>query len=331
MLNNLFPNVRPRRLRKNKIIRDLVSETRLLKSKLIQPLFVSESVAEKQPLESLQGQFLFSRNAVFEEIDELLNLGIKTIALFPNISDSLKDEVGSNALDEKNFVCKLVSEVKERFPEVVLITDVALDPYTISGHDGIIKNGVVDNDLTLEALERMSVNLAEAGSDIIAPSDMMDGRIGTIRKALEKSDNKDTIILSYSAKYSSNFYGPFREAIGSKKTEGISKASYQMDKRNIEEALKEAELDLQEGADILMVKPGMPYLDVISKLSSNVNAPVFAYQVSGEYAMLQQAIDKKIFEHNVIPETLISLFRAGSSSVITYYAKWVAKNYDNIS
>ena len=331
MLNNLFPNVRPRRLRKNKIIRDLVSETRLLKSKLIQPLFVSESVAEKQPLESLQGQFLFSRNAVFEEIDELLNLGIKTIALFPNISDSLKDEVGSNALDEKNFVCKLVSEVKERFPEVVLITDVALDPYTISGHDGIIKNGVVDNDLTLEALERMSVNLAEAGSDIIAPSDMMDGRIGIIRKALEKSDNKDTIILSYSAKYSSNFYGPFREAIGSKKTEGISKASYQMDKRNIEEALKEAELDLQEGADILMVKPGMPYLDVISKLSSNVNAPVFAYQVSGEYAMLQQAIDKKIFEHNVIPETLISLFRAGSSSVITYYAKWVAKNYDNIS
>ena len=331
MLNNLFPNVRPRRLRKNKIIRDLVSETRLLKSKLVQPLFVSESVAEKQPLESLQGQFLFSKNAVFEEIDELLNLGIKTIALFPNISDSLKDEVGSNALDEKNFVCKLVSEVKERFPEVVLITDVALDPYTISGHDGIIKNGVVDNDLTLEALERMSVNLAEAGSDIIAPSDMMDGRIGTIRKALEKSDNKDTIILSYSAKYSSNFYGPFREAIGSKKTEGISKASYQMDKRNIEEALKEAELDLQEGADILMVKPGMPYLDVISKLSSNVNAPVFAYQVSGEYAMLQQAIDKKIFEHNVIPETLISLFRAGSSSVITYYAKWVAKNYDNIS
>ena len=331
MLNNLFPNVRPRRLRKNKIIRDLVSETRLSKSKLIQPLFVSESVAEKQPLESLQGQFLFSRNAVFEEIDELLNLGIKTIDLFPNISESLKDEVGSNALDEKNFVCKLVSEVKERFPEVVLITDVALDPYTISGHDGIIKNGVVDNDLTLEALERMSVNLAEAGSDIIAPSDMMDGRIGTIRKALEKSDNKDTIILSYSAKYSSNFYGPFREAIGSKKTEGISKASYQMDKRNIEEALKEAELDLQEGADILMVKPGMPYLDVISKLSSNVNAPVFAYQVSGEYAMLQQAIDKKIFEHNVIPETLISLFRAGSSSVITYYAKWVAKNYDNIS
>ena len=331
MLNNLFPNVRPRRLRKNKLIRDLVSETRLSKSKLIQPLFVSESVAEKQPLESLQGQFLFSRNAVFEEIDELLNLGIKTIALFPNISDSLKDEVGSNALDEKNFVCKLVSEVKERFPEVVLITDVALDPYTISGHDGIINNGVVDNDLTLEALEKMAVNLAQAGSDIVAPSDMMDGRIGAIRTALEQSGNKDTILLSYSAKYSSNFYGPFRDAVGSKKAEGISKSSYQMDKRNLEEAMKEAELDLKEGADILMVKPGMPYLDVINKLSLNLSAPIFAYQVSGEYAMLQQAIDKKIFEHNVIPETLISLFRAGSSSVITYYAKWVAENYDDIS
>ena len=331
MLNNLFPNVRPRRLRKNKIIRDLVSETKLLKSKLIQPLFVSESIVEKQPLESMQGQFLFSKDEAFKEIDELLNLGIKTLALFPNISESLKDLNGTNALDEKNFMCKLVSDIKKRYPELVLITDVALDPYTTSGHDGIIKNDVVDNDLTLEALKLMSINLAAAGSDIVAPSDMMDGRIGAIRKSLEHSGNKDTIILSYSAKYSSNFYGPFREAIGSKKAEGISKASYQMDKRNIEEALKEAELDLQEGADILMVKPGMPYLDVINKLSSNVNAPVFAYQVSGEYAMLQQAIDKKIFEHNVIPETLISLFRAGSSSVITYYAKWVAKNYDNIS
>ena len=331
MLNNLFPNVRPRRLRKNKTIRDLVSETKLLTSKLIQPLFVSESISEKQPLKSMPGQFIFSKDALMIEIEQLLNLGIKTIAMFPNIPENLKDADGTNALDEKNFICKLVSEIKDRYPDMVLITDVALDPYTISGHDGIIKNGVVDNDLTIQALKKMAINLAEAGSDIIAPSDMMDGRIGALRTALEQSDNKDTIILSYSAKYSSNFYGPFRDAVGSKKVDGISKSSYQMDERNIKEALKEAELDLKEGADILMVKPGTPYLDVINKLSSNLSSPIFAYQVSGEYAMLQQAIDKKIFEHNVIPETLISLFRAGSSSVITYYAKWVAENYDDIS
>ena len=214
---------------------------------------------------------------------------------------------------------------------MILITDVALDPYTDSGHDGIIIGGEVDNDETLKSLESMSLNLAHSGSDIIAPSDMMDGRVGIIRKALEAENLKNTIILSYSAKYASNFYGPFRDAVGSKQTQGISKDSYQMDKRNLEEALKEARLDLNEGADILMVKPGMPYLDVIREISSNTDAPIFAYQVSGEYSMLQLGIDKKIFKHNVIPETLISLFRAGSSSVITYYAKWVAENYDDIS
>ena len=331
MLNNLFPKVRPRRLRKNKTIRDLVSETKLFKSKLIQPLFVSDSNSQKIEIEAMPGQYVHTKETLFKEVDELLNLGIKTIALFPNISKNLKDTNGTEALNPENFLCGLVSELKNKFPELILITDVALDPYTDSGHDGIIIGGEVDNDETLKSLESMSLNLAHSGSDIIAPSDMMDGRVGIIRKALEAENLKNTIILSYSAKYASNFYGPFRDAVGSKQTQGISKDSYQMDKRNLEEALKEARLDLNEGADILMVKPGMPYLDVIREISSNTDAPIFAYQVSGEYSMLQLGIDKKIFKHNVIPETLISLFRAGSSSVITYYAKWVAENYDDIS
>ena len=331
MLNNLFPKVRPRRLRKNKTIRDLVSETKLFKSKLIQPLFVSDSNSQKIEIEAMPGQYIHSKETLFKEVDELLNLGVKTIALFPNISKNLKDSNGTEALNPENFLCGLVSELKNKFPELILITDVALDPYTDSGHDGIIIGGEVDNDETLKSLESMSLNLAHSGSDIIAPSDMMDGRVGIIRKALEAENLKNTIILSYSAKYASNFYGPFRDAVGSKQTQGISKDSYQMDKRNLEEALKEARLDLNEGADILMVKPGMPYLDVIREISSNTDAPIFAYQVSGEYSMLQLGIDKKIFKHNVIPETLISLFRAGSSSVITYYAKWVAENYDDIS
>lgn len=331
MLNNLFPKVRPRRLRKNKTIRDLVSETKLFKSKLIQPLFVSDSNSQKIEIEAMPGQYVHTKETLFKEVDELLNLGIKTIALFPNISKNLKDSNGTEALNPENFLCVLVSELKNKFPELILITDVALDPYTDSGHDGIIIGGEVDNDETLKSLESMSLNLAHSGSDIIAPSDMMDGRVGIIRKALEAENLKNTIILSYSAKYASNFYGPFRDAVGSKQTQGISKDSYQMDKRNLEEALKEARLDLNEGADILMVKPGMPYLDVIREISSNTDAPIFAYQVSGEYSMLQLGIDKKIFKHNVIPETLISLFRAGSSSVITYYAKWVAENYDDIS
>tara|TARA_B100000965_G_scaffold187898_1_gene156860 strand:- start:1492 stop:2490 length:999 start_codon:yes stop_codon:yes gene_type:complete len=331
MLNNLFPNVRPRRLRKNKTIRNLVSETKLNKSKLIQPLFVSDSSPEKQSITTMPGQFIHSRDSIFFEIDELQKLGINTIALFPNISQTKKDNDGTEAVKPDNFMCKLVSEIKDRFNEIVLVTDVALDPYTTTGHDGIIENNDVDNDKTLKALEEMSVNLASSGSDIIAPSDMMDGRVGKIRKKLEEANLKDTIILSYSAKYSSSFYGPFRDAVGSQQAEGISKDSYQMDKRNLSEALKEAKLDLDEGADILMVKPGLPYLDVIREISSNIDAPLFAYQVSGEYSMLQMGIDKKLFEHNVIPETLISLFRAGSSSVITYYARWVAENYDDIS
>ena len=331
MQKTLFPRVRPRRLRLNETIRELVSETNINKSKLIQPLFVSDTLKQKEEIVTMPGQYLYSKDDVLSEIDELADLGINTIALFPNIESDLKDISGSEALKEDNFICSIVRQIKERFPKLVIITDVALDPYTSSGHDGIILNGKIDNDLTLEALSKMSINLASSGADILAPSDMMDGRIGKIRDSLEKNNHKDTILLSYAAKYASNFYGPFRDAVGSKQTEGISKKTYQMDSKNLKEAYKEILLDINEGADIVMVKPAMPYLDVINDLSQKTNVPIFAYQVSGEYSMLKMGIDKKIFDHNVIPETLISLFRAGSSSVITYFARWTAENYDNIS
>ncbi len=331
MQKTLFPKVRPRRLRLNKTIRSLVSETSVNKSKLIQPLFVSDTLKNKQEIPEMPDQYLFSINDLMSEIDELASLGIHTIALFPNISSDFKDNSGSEALKEDNFICRVVKQIKQGFPELVIITDVALDPYTSTGHDGIILDDKVDNDLTLDALTKMSLNLASSGADILAPSDMMDGRIGKIRDSLEKNNFKDTILLSYAAKYASNFYGPFRDAVGSKQAEGISKKTYQMDSKNIKEAYKEILLDIREGADILMVKPAIPYLDVINDLSQKTNIPIFAYQVSGEYSMLKMGIDKKIFDHNVIPETLISLFRAGSSSVITYFARWTAENYDNIS
>tara|TARA_B100000945_G_scaffold46711_1_gene32421 strand:+ start:6691 stop:7530 length:840 start_codon:yes stop_codon:yes gene_type:complete len=279
----------------------------------------------------MPGQYLYSRDDLLSEIDELIKLGINTIALFPNIDSDIKDHSGTEALKEDNLICRTVREIKNRFPKLVVITDVALDPYTASGHDGVILDGKVDNDLTLESLMQMSVNLASSGADILAPSDMMDGRIGKIRDSLEDNNFKDTILLSYAAKYASNFYGPFRDAIGSKQTDGISKKTYQMDSKNLKEAYKEMLLDISEGADIVMVKPAMPYLDIINDLHQKINVPIFAYQVSGEYSMLKMGIDKKIFDHNVIPETLISLFRAGSSSVITYFARWTAENYDNIS
>ena len=287
MQKTLFPRVRPRRLRLNETIRDLVSETNINKSKLIQPLFVSDTLKQKEEIVTMPGQYLYSKDDILSEIDELADLGINTIALFPNIESDLKDISGSEALKEDNFICSIVRQIKERFPKLVIITDVALDPYTSSGHDGIILDGKIDNDLTLEALSKMSINLASSGADILAPSDMMDGRIGKIRDSLEKNNHKDTILLSYAAKYASNFYGPFRDAVGSKQAEGISKKTYQMDSKNLKEAYKEILLDINEGADIVMVKPAMPYLDVINDLSQKTNVPIFAYQVSGEYSMLR--------------------------------------------
>ena len=326
MITRNFPKIRARRLRKNSVIRDLISETSLNHKKLIQPLFVSDSIKGMEEISSMPKQFRFDQNKALKEIDELQRLGINTIALFPHLKSIKKDNKGSEAINSENFLCSTLRKIKKHFPDLVVVVDVALDPYTTSGHDGILKDGIVDNDLTLDTLSKMSITLTQSGADILAPSDMMDGRIGYIRDELEKNDCKDTVILSYAVKYASSYYGPFRDAVGSKQIEGISKKTYQMDFRNSKEARKEVELDIQEGADILMVKPALPNLDVIKIVSEEYDLPVFAYQVSGEYSMLMNGIDKNLFDSNVISETLVSIFRAGSSSVLTYFAKWIAKN-----
>ena len=327
-LSRKFPYTRSRRLRSNQTIRNLVAENQIQVSKLIQPLFVSDTNKKNVEITTMPGQKLFSNLGLFKEIETLQKIGIGTVALFPNLTSIKKNNFGDEALNPENFLCTILEQVKERFPDLVLIADVALDPYTSSGHDGIVINGSVDNDLTLNSLAEMSLNLAKSGADILAPSDMMDGRIGVIRESLEQEGHCDTILLSYAAKYASNFYGPFRDAVGSKQKKGISKSTYQMDIRNSKESLKEIELDINEGADIVMVKPAMVNQDIIKLVSDNYDVPVFAYQVSGEYTMLMNSIDKKIFDHNVIEESLMALFRSGSASVLTYFAKWFAQKYD---
>ena len=327
-LSRKFPYTRSRRLRSNQTIRNLVAENQVQVSKLIQPLFVSDTNKKNIEITTMPGQKLFSKLGLFKEIETLQKIGIGTVALFPNLTSIKKNNFGDEALNPENFFCTILEQVKERFPDLVLIADVALDPYTSSGHDGVVINGSVDNDLTLNSLAEMSLNLASSGADILAPSDMMDGRIGAIRESLEQEGHSDTILLSYAAKYASNFYGPFRDAVGSKQKKGISKSTYQMDIRNSKESLKEIELDINEGADIVMVKPAMINQDIIKLVSDNYDVPVFAYQVSGEYTMLMNSIDKKIFDHNVIEESLMALFRSGSASVLTYFAKWFAQKYD---
>ena len=327
-LSRKFPYTRSRRLRSNQTIRNLVAENQVQVNKLIQPLFVSDTNKKNIEITTMPGQKLFSKLGLFKEIETLQKIGIGTVALFPNLTSIKKNNFGDEALNPENFLCTILEQVKERFPDLVLIADVALDPYTSSGHDGVVINGSVDNDLTLNSLAEMSLNLAKSGADILAPSDMMDGRIGAIRESLEQEGHSDTILLSYAAKYASNFYGPFRDAVGSKQKKGISKSTYQMDIRNSKESLKEVELDINEGADIVMVKPAMVNQDIIKLVSDNYDVPVFAYQVSGEYTMLMNSIDKKIFDHNVIEESLMALFRSGSASVLTYFAKWFAQKYD---
>jgi porphobilinogen synthase len=323
-----YPLARLRRLRSNKSIRDLVAENKLSIDDLIQPIFVKESIKEKEEIESLVGIFRHSEKSILEEIEELVKLGIKAVAIFPVIDEDKKDEKGSEAVNENNFLNNVIKKIKQNFPEILVIADVALDPYTIHGHDGVLNsNGDVDNDETLKVLEDQALKLAQAGTDIIAPSDMMDGRIGAIRKTLEEKNFKNTMILAYSAKYSSKFYGPFKEAVESTKFFGNkTKDTYQMAVANIDEALHEVALDINEGADIVMVKPGMPYLDVLKAVKETFQMPTFVYQVSGEYAMLKAAVEKNWLSEDVIFESLLSFKRAGADCILTYAAKDIAKN-----
>ena len=321
-----YPSTRLRRLRKNLNLIELVSETNLTSKDLIQPIFIKENFEGKEEIESMSGIFRFGLNHVLSEIEEVINGGINAIAVFPVIESSKKDEKGSEALNKSNFIAHSINKIKQEFPELILIADVALDPYTDHGHDGILINNEVANDETVEVLIEQSILLAKAGADIIAPSDMMDGRIGLIRDSLEKQNLKDTILLSYAAKYNSKFYGPFRDAVNSASNLGnSSKSSYQMNISNKDEALHEVALDINEGADILMVKPAMPYLDVIQLIKKEFKVPTFAYQVSGEFSMLKNAINHGWLDKEVMLESLVSIKRAGADAILSYAAKEISK------
>ncbi|MDX2264314.1 MAG: porphobilinogen synthase [Hyphomicrobiales bacterium] len=316
-----YPATRLRRVRQAPWSRAMVRETVLTPADLIWPLFIIEGKNQRQPIASMPGVERLSIDLAVAAAEQAASAGIPAIALFPNTERDLRDEAGSEAFNPENLVCRAVRAVKAAVPEIGIICDVALDPYTIHGHDGLLINGEIANDETVDALIRQSLVQAEAGCDILAPSDMMDGRIGAIRQALEDAGHTSTLIMAYTAKYASAFYGPFRDAVGSGGLLKGDKRTYQMDPGNREEALREAELDLAEGADMIMVKPGMPYLDILREVKDAFGAPTFVYQVSGEYAMLMAAAQNGWLDRErVMIESLTAFKRAGASGVLTYFA-----------
>ena len=321
-----FPFTRMRRTRTKKFIRDLVKENRLTVNDLIYPIFIVDGTDKKEPIPEMPGLFRHSLDNLKNEIKNILSLNIPAIAIFPKISNNLKNPSGSEALNKNNIVCNAIKLIKDTTSELGVVCDVALDPYTDHGHDGVLISDYVDNDETVKILCEQALIQTEAGCDIIAPSDMMDGRIRKIRETLENNNYKNTLIMSYTAKYSSSFYGPFRHAVGSSNNFGNKdKSAYQMDYGNSKEAIREAELDISEGADMIMVKPGLPYLDIISKLNQKFDVPIFAYQVSGEYSMIMNAINNELLDRSVILETLTSFKRAGCSGILTYFAPIASK------
>ena len=326
MIIGKYPSLRLRRSRRESWSRRLIQENTLSPNDFILPIFLIEGSNKRQAISSMPGIYRYTINRLSQIVDKAIKLGIPMIALFPKTQNSKKDELGTESLNENNLVCKAIQEIKKRYKNKIgIMCDVALDPYTSHGHDGLIKSNTILNDETIEVLINQSLLQAEMGCDVLAPSDMMDGRIGKIRKALDKNKFQNVQILSYAAKYASSFYGPFRDAVGSKGSLKGDKKTYQMDYRNSDEALREVALDIKEGADMVMVKPGMPYLDIIKSIKEKFKLPVFAYQVSGEYSLIQTAITKKIINKDAVYESLVAFKRAGANAIVSYYADRIDK------
>ena len=326
MITGKYPSLRLRRSRKFDWSRRLVQETNLSSNDLIYPIFLMEGKKRKQPIKLMPGVFRYTIDNLGSIVDNVIQNKIPMIALFPSTPNNKKDKYGNEALNENNLICRATRFIKKRFKNNIgVMCDVALDPYTSHGHDGLVKNNYVLNDKTIDLLIKQSLLQAQMGCDVISPSDMMDGRIGKIRKSLDKNQYHDVQILSYAVKYASNFYGPFRDAVGSKKSLKTNKKNYQMDFSNKDESLRETALDIKEGADMVMVKPGLPYLDIIQKVKENFKIPVLAYQVSGEYSLIKNGIQNNLINKDAIIESLLCFKRAGASAIVSYFALEIAK------
>ena len=326
IITGKYPNLRMRRSRKEDWSRRLVRENTLSGSDFVLPIFLTDGVNKKQEIKSMKGVYRYSIDNLSGIIDRAIKNKIPMLALFPNTNKKLKDINGSEALNEDNLVSKAIIKIKKKYKNKIgIMCDVALDPYTSHGHDGLLKKNEILNDETIKILIKQSLLQAQMGCDVIAPSDMMDGRIGEIRKELDKNGHEKIQILSYAVKYSSSFYGPFRDAVGSRGSLKGNKKTYQMDYGNVNEALREVAIDIKEGADMVMVKPGLPYIDIIKEVKNNFKIPVLAYQVSGEYSLLSNAINNKILNSESVYEILMSFKRAGANAIITYYADYLDK------
>tara|TARA_B100000700_G_C15027360_1_gene848896 strand:- start:1278 stop:2273 length:996 start_codon:yes stop_codon:yes gene_type:complete len=327
IITGKYPNLRLRRNRKSDWSRRLIQENNLSINDLVLPIFLTEGINKKIPIKSMPDVYRYSIDKLGTILDRAIKRKIPMIALFPYTNPKIKNELGSEALNENNLVCRAIRYIKKKYKNSIgIMCDVALDPYTSHGHDGILKDNKIINDKTVDILVQQSLLQAKMGCDVIAPSDMMDGRIKKIRQKLDKENLQDVQILSYAVKFASSFYGPFRDAIGSKKSLKGDKKTYQMDYRNLDESIREVALDIKEGADMIMVKPGMPYLDIIRTIKNNFKIPIIAYQVSGEYSLIKNGISKKIIDEKSIFESLMSFKRAGSNAIVTYFADSINLN-----